>query len=175
MITPDDGIQSVVIPVNQMAYPTVDGKRYLRYRVVSENGQNVSAWTPVIPVTSLKISDILTYTPSDYKVVPDGQAMTITWKTPATIDLDTYDVYVSWSTDKSIWTDWFYVTTTKANNASATIPIAYISDNRSKKYARFWIQAPTVKKQVSEYTKLFDTSEIEASTLLVVGGGTAAG
>jgi hypothetical protein len=125
-----DNIQKTIIPYADLPYSTSDGYYYVRYRVVTESVDILSAWSAKHKVPVVPISDIVgvDYDPN-YFIVSDGDTVKLSWNIPDNIQLDTFDVYARWSSQntpptESEWDaiDWQYVITTQANSMSMTVP-----------------------------------------------------
>lgn len=125
-----ENIQKTTIPYADLPYSTSDGYYYVRYRVVTESVDILSAWSAKHKIPVVPISDIVgvDYDPN-YFIVSDGDTIKLSWDIPSNIQLDTFDVYVKWSAQDDAPTeldwdaiDWQYVITTQANSMSMTVP-----------------------------------------------------
>lgn len=125
-----EGIQKIIVPYNNLPYSTSDGSYHVRYRVITESKDIFSSWSPRYKVPALAVSDIVgeNYDPNTV-ISSDGDTVRISWTVPENILLDTFDVFVKWSSQNDLpseleWnsSSWTYITTTQANSASLAIP-----------------------------------------------------
>lgn len=164
----DKNIKKVIISPSELLAINVEDpskSTYLvRYRIVSEDKTRVSAWSPKYEINARTIPTILGSTTVPYNVFSNGDRITLTWTTPDIVKINSFDVYVSWSTDNSTWTnDVTYPQNTQNSSFSIAIP-------SGKKYVKFWVQAETYPKTKSSAAKLFETTS--QSTAYIISGGT---
>ena len=173
MATPDNGIKKVVINQSDLPYLSKNGTYYLRYRVVSGNKTDTSAWSQVYAVTPNSVISILGN--SSQTVVPsyksDGSTINLTWNIPSTLVADNFDIFVNWSTtsDYSSGTSgWIYAATTISNNYQISIPSAYLTSYGSIRYVKFWVQqavkSSTLTPTTIDSAKLYNPDSYVYST-----------
>ncbi len=112
----DSGIKNVIVKKEQL--PALSGKDIayiVRYRIVSEDRNRSSHWSPRHTLLSQTISQIpylitTTLSVSD----PSKVLVTATWTPPADTDVSSYDVYIKINSN-----DWAYVGNTNSNSYSA--------------------------------------------------------
>lgn len=157
MATPDDGIKKVVVSQSELPYLSKDGTYYVRYRIISENKTDTSAWSQIYSVTPNSVITVLGN--STQSVVPlyksDGSTINLTWNIPSSLVADNFDIFVNWSTtsDYSSGTSgWIYTATTISNNYQISIPSAYLTSIGSVKYVKFWVQQAVKSSTLSPTT-----------------------
>ena len=120
VLIPDEGIQKVTVSKTELPKITKDGKYYVRYRIVSDDGNKTSSWSPKYaiqkdPVSSTDPTDYTILnpegtTPAKYEVVSlaksHGKTFDVSWKInnvetdlieiPKPIEGISYDSYVRW-------------------------------------------------------------------------------
>ena len=112
----DAGIKKVIIKKEQL--PALSGENIgyvVRYRIVSEDRNRTSHWSPRHTLIAPGISEIphlITTTASVSD--PTKILVTATWTPPSDIDITNYDVYIKINTNA-----WAYVGNTSANSYSA--------------------------------------------------------
>lgn len=149
----DPGIKKVTIFRNEL--PPVDATTLsynLRYRIVTENRNRVSAWSNVVSVTAPTISTI-NYTVSANN---SGKIVQIVWDAPASLGLTSFDLFARWvgnhnETDYS----WAYVTRVTGNSYSLVFP-TQVYDNtleafEDPKKLRVQLQRPTYNPSLENY------------------------
>ena len=142
-------IKKIIIKPEDLPPVDANEKGYiLRYRIVSEDKNQSSHWSPQYLVPFLGPNDV----PSDMPFV-DAEKVNrfaaITWYIPERYSADTVDVYVQWSQNTSVIIPWTYLTRSYTNTASAEIPdgvnhievwIQYITSPREKINEAFIVQ-----------------------------------
>jgi len=104
----DKGIKKSRVLPKDLSPMTIDGKYILRYRVVTEDKKQFSAWSTKFTLTSPTMSSLLASNPITYNIrssinKEDKNIMTLSWSIPPNVPLpNDYDVYVKWGTAKSI-------------------------------------------------------------------------
>jgi hypothetical protein len=115
----------------------------LRYRVVSEDRNRRSHWSPITKISMPDISDPLPYTATDrFFISKSGgnpETVTAIWSFPRDVDEPTeyekifrniivYDIWIRWSEENNAdenttdWSDWEYVSTVSSNTFSIVKP-----------------------------------------------------
>lgn len=149
----DAGIKKVTIFRSDL--PPVDATTLsynLRYRIVTENRNRVSAWSNVVSVAAPAISTI-NYTVSSNN---SGKIVSLVWDAPASLGLTSFDLFVRWvgnhnETDYS----WAYVTRVTGNSYSLVFPLQ-VYDNtlatfEDPKKIRVQLQRPTYNPEREDY------------------------
>ncbi len=119
------------IPVNDLPPPSIYNSTYeLRFRIVSENRNRVSAWTPIF-----NVDPQLTYTPDgDLSLqYTDAGAVSASWdsvsiiKNGTAIDtVDSFDVWIKWAgTAGANPGNWLYQGRISSKSLGVTIPTLY--------------------------------------------------
>ena len=164
----DKNIKKVILSPDKLLSANVEegslvAKYLVRYRIISEDKTRTSAWSPKYAVESRTVQNIIGPVTVPYTIFSNGDRLTLSWTTPDTLTSPTFDIYVSWSTDNSVWTDYSFAGTVSAD--SFTIAV-----QSGKKYVKFWTQITTFPKNKSNAAKLFETTS--ASTAYRINGGT---
>jgi len=163
----------VNIEPNELPYiqTDADGLFYaVRYRIISEDRNRFSHWSPTIRVDYPPTSSAgLPYTAANrigLKEIGGGtgeKTLLITWTHPdlyaskleEIFDQTTvFDIYIRWSTennatDSSTWTSWNYFTTISADTFSIELP------SSTYKTIDFEVQIPTLIKNRDNRLTLF--------------------
>ena len=115
----------------------------VRYRIVSEDRNKVSAWSPqhLLSPSPLVVDE---YSPLN--VTKAGQVLILTWPAPASAVPISYDIYVAWGTQADTVGLTEYYTTVSGNQATVPIPENIIS-------AQIWVQSVAFpRKRVPDLT-----------------------
>ena len=116
------------IKINSDSLPTINsitGKYDIRYRVISEDKNRTSHWSPIV-----SLDPQYTYPPGNINIVSSG-ITTVAWDT-VTIKIGTqviaqakdYDVWVKWSRAAGSG-DWNYVQRVSGNSISLVHPTTF--------------------------------------------------
>lgn len=116
------------IKITQDSLPTINSiteKYDVRYRIISEDKNRVSHWSPIINIDPQYI-----YVPGNITIVSSG-ITTVVWD-PITIKIGTttirqakdYDVWVKWSRAAGLG-DWNYVQRISGNSISLVHPATF--------------------------------------------------
>jgi hypothetical protein len=119
------------VTVDQTNLPTINSiteKYDVRYRIISEDRNRTSHWSPVITIDPQYI-----YVPGNITIVSSG-ITTVAWDT-VTIKIGTkvirqaqdYDVWVKWSKEAGTG-DWNYVQRISGNSISLVHPTTFYID-----------------------------------------------
>lgn len=178
----DSGIKKATIANNQLPLVRSDdtGLFYdLRYRIISEDKNRVSFWSPVKRIYVPTTTDAdLPYTTSPrisvYSVNVDGgnKAITATWTFPQTAgefnpdpekaelerrfsQITSFDIFVRWSVDNTgnNWAAWKYETTISTNSFT----ILKQQTPFVAKRIDISVQIPRAIKEVDPRLELFET------------------
>jgi hypothetical protein len=145
----DPGIKNVII--RKEFLPALSGENIgyvVRYRIVSEDRNRTSHWSPRHTLISSAIGEIphlISTTPSVSD--PTKVLVTATWTPPLDVDIRSYDIYVKINTN-----DWAYVGNTSSNSYSA---IGTVGTTMS-----IAVQVPTYPKGRYIDATLFDSEGI---------------
>lgn len=115
----------------------------VRYRIVSEDKNRISAWSPQY---LLSPSPLVVDQYSQLGVTKVGQVLILTWPAPATALPISYDVYVAWGTQAGSVGLTEYYATVSGNQATLPIPENIVS-------AQIWVQSVSYpRKRVPDLT-----------------------
>lgn len=142
----DSKIKKVTIPKSKLPAYSGAGQEYLvRYRIVSEDKNRTSHWSPqyklaVDPVSELGVVNSVSLDST-------GAVINLLWNPPSDVNLD-FDIYVKWGTE-----DYKYLTSVKSPTHSLIVLPGYTK-------VRFAVQVPTFPKSRFDQATLFESSEI---------------
>lgn len=144
MTNPDAGIKKVIIPKESL--PSILGSEHkyiVRYRVISEDKNRVSHWSPQYKVTAPAVSQI------GYSVITeqDVNVVRLVWEQVS--NLSNFDVYVKWDGG-----DWEFAGSSITNNFTSLI-------KSGAPRVTFAVQVPTFPKQRFTGSTLFETNVTE--------------
>lgn len=149
----DSGIKKVTI--FRADLPPVDAQTLsynLRYRIVTENRNRVSAWSNVASVAAPTISTI-NYTVS---VNNSGRIVQAVWDAPASLGLSSFDLFIRWvGNHNETDYDWAYYGRVTGNSQSLVFP-TQVYDNtlqafEDPKKVRLQLQRPTYNPVREDY------------------------
>lgn len=168
-------IQKIYIPRAALPPMNADTESYFyRYRVISEDRNQTSHWTPV---QSVKVSPITQLTTQQYSIRKSDSAnsndVVLVWTTPESLVGVSLDVYARWAGNDEYREEssangltaypWQYVASVSGSSYSLIIP-QHITNNVTgsttvlPKHLLMAIQAPTYpKKRVNNATLLKST------------------
>lgn len=138
----DNGIKKVIIPKESLPAISGDNQAYiLRYRIVSDDKNRYSHWSPqykisIDPVSSINYS---------LDVNQSNQTFTLVWESVP--DTPVFDIYIKIDTN-----DWVYVTSISGTSYSGLI-------NSSWTHIQLAVQIPTYPKKRYTDATLFVTTQ----------------
>jgi hypothetical protein len=103
----DEGIKKATILPKDLPPMTLDGEYIFRYRIVTEDRKQFSAWSNSFTLQSATMSSLLASNPITYNVTPlfnkEGKnIVTLEWNVPSTVQLpNEYDIYTRWGKAKA--------------------------------------------------------------------------
>ena len=159
-------MQQAIVPKNGLPTISPDGKYFLRYRVVSEDGVARSNWSNIYSVTGNSVADLVDVdTEIKLSIVADQIGMNIAWSMPDRVKDETFDVFIAWAYSKDyadfpVYEDWAYAQTVKSNASYANTPADAL-------YMKARIQISSTQNSVSD-TLLLVQSEADANGLVGV-------
>jgi hypothetical protein len=164
----DKNIKKVILPPEKLLSANVEAgslvaKYLVRYRIISEDKTRTSAWSQKYAVEARTVQNIINNATVPYKIFSNGDRLTLSWTTPSTLTAPTFDIYVSWSTDNSVWTEYSFAGTVPTGSFTLAV-------ESGKKYVKLWTQITTFPKNKSNAAKLFETAS--TSTAYRINGGT---
>jgi len=132
------------IPLAKLPYPNIDGKHRVRFRITTQDRNEISEWSPIYSVDSPVQQASASVA---YQVQQTGTIVTISWL--PNILYKEYDVFVSLGGSSL---DFF----TRTANTSININVSGVS------IMRMWVQLPSYPYPPSTSTlfRLFDTGTI---------------
>ena len=119
----DPGIKKVTIPRVELPAVNATSSSYnIRYRIVSEDRNRFSEWSPIVQLAAPAIS-LLTYSVS---VNNTDLIITAVWNPNPSLALTSYDVFVRWIGDNNTDTltnyPWTFAANTLNNNHLFSVP-----------------------------------------------------
>ena len=158
ILTPDR-LSTIFIPNDATA---VHGNYYIRYRVVSEDKNRNSAWSPVYAVEAPTVQELLDNneqtidTPIFSTQTLSGELIIdVIWNKPTALDAITeYFLYVQWGIDNAgviEYSDWQYVKSVQ----DGSIQIVRPSAQASATHINILLQLPTYPKQPFSPAQVF--------------------
>lgn len=105
------------IKITQSELPAISdtGNYYVRYRVVSYDGSQTSAWSPKYQIAGKSVGRVINAKAVDSDISSNDQSITCVWTVPPEIDGKKFDVWVRWSHETTSDADlgqWIYNSTT---------------------------------------------------------------
>lgn len=150
----DANIKKVTIYKNELPAVNANTVSYsIRYRVISEDRNRFSAWSPIVDLAAQTIS-LLDYSIS---VVNASSLVTVAWNPKPELGIANYDVFVRWignGTDNTTNYPWAYVTTTSNNNYLFAFPASIPAPGggtEAVKHIEVAVQRPTYQKTKENY------------------------
>lgn len=138
----DSGIKKVIIPKESLPAISGDSQAYiLRYRIVSDDKNRYSHWSPQYKISLDPVSAI-NYS---LNVNQSNQTFTLVWESVP--DTPTFDIYIKIDTN-----DWAYITSISGTSYSALI-------NSSWTHIQLAVQIPTYPKKRYPDATLFVTTQ----------------
>lgn len=141
----DSGIKKVVILKKDLpAFNSNHGDYILRYRVISEDKNRWSHWSPQYKINALSVAE------NAYKVAVDSvnEIINIVWTPTEQTSNTTYDIFLKWDSS-----DWVYASTV------STTSYAIIKKTGATKL-KIAAQVPTFPKQRSDRATIFESNEL---------------
>jgi hypothetical protein len=155
----DEIIKKAILLKKDFPKQTSNNKYIIRYRVVSEDGQQNTQWTPFYTVSAATVGQITNNVEIAYTVISDGSGVRISWDVPEELSEYTFDVYLNWSANEDTWlygtgedTDSQYKGSVLGNTFYSIIP--EISGEPAG-YVKALVQIPTLTKTISQDAILF--------------------
>jgi len=135
----DSGIKKVVIPKSSLVELTSDNKYLIRYRIVSDDRNRVSAWSPVFSLNAKEPQEIN----AEFSI--SGKLVTLVWEDEE--NRPQYDIFVKFDSQ-----DYFY------HGPSSVRTYTFI--NNAEDSFRFAIQASGISKTRNFNLELYESEEI---------------
>lgn len=170
-------IQKIKVTGNSLPLINSDGKYFMRYRIVSNDGTLTSAWSTLYEFAGNTIPDFTgTSTQANTLLAivnPDRVSILLQWESIGTTTTESalFDVFAKWSyaTDGSYGEDYSYKSTVSSTNFSIAIPSGATKGS-------FVVQLATQDKTITTTTILsLGVGEVEISTNYIspdIDGGT---
>ena len=119
----DAGIRKVTIPRSELPAVNATSNAYnVRYRIISEDRNRFSAWSPIVQISAPSIS-LLTYSVS---VNNADLIITAVWNPNPDLALTNYDVFVRWIGNNNADTltnyPWTFAANTATNSHLFSVP-----------------------------------------------------
>lgn len=132
-----------IIPLAKLPYPNIDGKHRVRFRITTQDRNELSEWSPIYVVDSPAQQSSASVS---YQAQVTGNSVTLSWE-PNSLYKE-YDVFVSFSSAP-------YEFFTRTSNNSVIIPISTNS-------LTIWVQLPTYPfpPTTSSLFRILETSEL---------------
>lgn len=140
----DSKIKKVIIPKSELpAFNGVNQSYTVRYRIVSEDKNRTSHWSPQYKIAAPTTP---TLTEDDYAISTDstGKILNVVWDQPASLN-SLFDVYVKWDNEA-----WKYAGQESNTRFSTKVP----SGKTSVKVA---VQVPTFPNERFSSATIFET------------------
>lgn len=138
-------IKKVTVAQSELpAIGKISGQYVVRYRIVSEDRNRASHWSPNYILQTTPLSEI------EHRVSKDtpNNAVEVFWTPPATLGLSNFDVYLKWGSGS-----WNYAITI----STTSYKVAIQSGATSVQVA---VQAPTKNKVRSTSATLFESDPL---------------
>jgi hypothetical protein len=136
----DAGIKKVIVQKKNLpSISGIDNKYIVRYRIVSDDKNRTSHWSPQYKIGAPVISTV------NHSIVVDSAANVIRLVWDQVKDISGYDIYVKWDSG-----DWEYLGVSTTNTYSSLIKIG-------KLQVTFAVQTPTFPKNRFTASTLFQT------------------
>lgn len=150
----DANIKKVTVFKNELPAVNANTVAYsIRYRVISEDRNRFSAWSPIFdlnaPATTLLENSIA--------VDNSNKIVTSVWNPKPELGISNYDVFVRWignDTDTLANYPWAFVTTTPNNTYLFSFPTSIPAPGggtESVKHIQIAVQRPTYQKTKENY------------------------
>ena len=138
----------------------------IRYRIISEDRNRYSYWSPIFKIVYPPTSDAgLPYTTTERihidEIGNSPKTLIVLWSNPSTYSSnleeifgknETFDIYIRWSTQNTPteeeWEDWQYASTVSSNTLSLVVP-------SGKNAFGIEVQLPTLEKNRDTRLTLF--------------------
>ena len=144
-------VKKVIIKKQDLpAFSGVLQNYLVRYRIVSEDKNRTSHWSPrykinVEPEINRELDPPESWIP--HSVVLNGSSLNVVWTPPANLKSD-FDLYVKWGTD-----DFEYVASVQTSSYSILALAGYST-------VKFAVQVPTFPKQRFTKATLFESNPV---------------
>lgn len=138
---PDNGIKKIIVPKSKLPGFFGDTQKYvLRYRIISEDKNRTSHWSPVYKITAEDPPDEIL---NSIVVDTTNRVISLVWEPQ--LNISEYYVYVKWNN-----AGWEYYGKTSQTNYS----IVYPAD---KNYVHIAVQKATIPLEKFGNASLFET------------------
>jgi hypothetical protein len=138
-------IKKVTVPQNELpVIGKISGQYIVRYRIISEDRNRTSHWSPNYILETTPLSGIQHTVSKD----TTNNAVEAFWTPPATLGLSNFDVYLKWGSG-----NWNYAITI----STTSYKVAIQSGATSVQVA---VQAPTKNKVRSISATLFESDSL---------------
>lgn len=136
---PDSGIKKVIIPKSSLPSVTESNQYLVRYRIVTEDRNRVSGWSPVFVLNAKQSQEV----DADWSI--SGRVISLVWEDEET--RPSYDVFTKFDGG-----DYFY-------HGSPTTHTYSIISQGTESFS-FIIQISSISKTISQDLKIYESPEI---------------
>lgn len=138
----DSGIKKVVIPKSTLPSVTSDNKYFVRYRIVSQDKNRVSAWSPTFELNAITPTPLLA---SNVTYSINNKLVNIAWIDPEL--RNNYDIFIKSNSSAYV----YHGTVTGQSYSFLTNATTSI---------QFAIQISSISKEKSETLEIYESSVI---------------
>lgn len=133
------------IPLSKLPYPNIDGKHRVRFRITTQDRNEISEWSPIFVMDSPNQQSSASVT---YQYQTIGQTAALSWLPNS--QYKEYDIFISFNGQPLS-----YFTRTANSGINVNIPGGSTT-------LRVWVQLPSypIPPSTSNLFKLFDTGTI---------------
>lgn len=135
----DQGIKKVIIPKNSLPAVTNENKHLIRYRIVTEDRNRVSGWSPVFQLNAKPVQTV----DADWSI--NGRVITLVWGDEES--RPQYDVFVKFDNNEYLY-----------HGTSAIHTYSFISTGTTS--FQFAIQVSGISKTRSQSLEIYESSVI---------------
>lgn len=176
--------KKVIIPVNDLPAPSMTNSTYeIRYRVVSEDKNRVSAWTPIFTVDPelqyFAEGDLFLQFIQTGAVSASWAGVSIMKNIDGTLvevaDVEEFDIWIKWAGAAEVNPgEWIYQGRIASQSISITIPPLYaygVSSTAVPQYFYIEVYRPSKERSqdsLSDFLMYSGSADISESTIQVV-------
>lgn len=152
-------IKKVVIPKESLPPLNGDTEKYIvRYRIISEDRNRSSSWSPQYFVSPNEI--IVEENTGIEQIQIIGSLLSLVWELPSTDTTQKYDVFIAWGTSEGSVGLTSYVGTVSGNYINIPVPVTAVS-------LKARIQAMSLPRKITDRLLVAETSVLNVADIVV--------
>lgn len=137
----------------------------LRYRIVSDDRNRVSSWSPVYFISANGVVDVSKTTHTETKTINQSggtrvsTSVALTWTPPSALKFYNFDIFVKTNLDS----DYYFYRSTNNTSFDILFPSSILLNGTEQSVTTlsYWVQISTSNKKINTSLVLFNNENID--------------